>query len=769
MRNLFTGVIFPVLISLIGESQMFAGALSELNPYLLKTVSWKCTTLEQEVPVKIYFSGGETGPDGAEVIVYLKNRAWDRIGRESDLSILNDYIRNNFIVVTVDFGHDERAISPRFDEDLHRIFRAVYGYGIESLLSGLDLVPREYRCFFLPEGYRVATDLVYWEIDKHAAHGTMEYIMKSYNEDIVPKLPGLKPVSSPGDMEDRYGNSFDFTVKMDIVYPSQAKKDVPAVVYSAWQGSRNPNGEPIGYLPHFAGFTTRGYAYVVMGHCFNPSVVHYFHYSKFTLDAWNGLACYTSAMRYINAHASQYGIDAEHIGMFGHSKGQYAVTRLSDPDHENGEEVRRFEGFPEGSPEPQPWQGYPSKLSAGYQSMGMGLFEWEYITPDYVPTLVACGEDERELISRKAHPAFVKRLEELDVNHVNLFMQGLGHHVPYGYDQRMGVDRYQLVHDFFDRYLKVEDKLPPVVLVIYPRNNEDRSPPGTDISIQFAPAIDERSITRDQGIMISRVVDNREIEGTWKASHGSTRFTFKPQEPFADKEKYRIVVTTKVRDKAGTHVAQEQETSFRVVADSPMRTVETPTIDDQEWMVENLDVGFFRNGDPIPEARTDEEWIQAGREGRPAFCYYQNKRENGDTYGRLYNWPAVADPRGLAPEGWRVAGDDDWRRATDFLGGEDAAGTKMKNQTGWELNGNGTNESGFAGLPGGCRDRYGAFMGLGEIGFWWTSSQKDKDLAWYRCIDRSPHYVYRTNYRKENGFSVRCVRETDTVTTKPSS
>ena len=284
-----------------------------------------------------------------------------------------------------------------------------------SLLEDLNLKPKEFRCFFLPEGYRVATDLVYWELDKHAAFGTMEYIMNSYNEDIVPKLPGLKPVTSPKDMVDRYGNPFDFTIKMDIVYPSQAKKKIPAIIFSAWLAPRNPNGEPITYLPHFAGFTTRGYVYIVMGHCFNPCVQHYFHYGKFTLDQWNGFACYSAAMRYINANAGKYSINTDHIGMAGHSKGEYAITRLSDPHHEGGKEISRFEGFPEGSPEPQPWPGYPSNISAGYQSMGMGLFEPEYITPDYAPTIVACGENERDVISKEAHPAFVKRLEELDV------------------------------------------------------------------------------------------------------------------------------------------------------------------------------------------------------------------------------------------------------------------------------------------------------------------------------------------------------------------
>lgn len=568
MRIILKFLIIPALIlSMNVGSQLLAAELSELNPYLRKSMSWKCTTQDKVVPLNIYYFGGDTGPDGSEVIVYLKNSAWDRIGQESDLSILRDYIQKKLIVITVDFGHDILAVSPRFDKDLHEIFKAVYGFRTVSLLKDLDIKPKEFRCFFLPEGYRVATDLVYWELDKHAAFGTMEYIMNSYNEDIVPKLPGLKPVTSPKDMVDRFGNPFDFTIKMDIVYPSQAKKILPAIIFSAWLAPRNPNGEAISYLPHFAGFTTRGYIYIVMGHCFNPCVQHYFHYSKFTLDQWNGFACYSAAMRYINANADKYSINTDHIGMAGHSKGQYAITRLSDPHHEGGKEISRFEGFPEGSPEPQPWPGYPSKISAGYQSMGMGLFEPEFITSDYAPNIVACGENERDVISKEGHPAFVKRLEELDCNYINLFMQGLGHEVPYGYDERMGVDRYQLMHDFFDRYLKVDDKLPPVVLVISPRDNKMDVPPSGQIIVDFAPVIDPASIIKEKGIKILQSKSKLEVEGTWKVSHKGTRYTFIPVKDLKKNEQYSIDITTAVKDMRGIQLEQDKRVNFTVAVE----------------------------------------------------------------------------------------------------------------------------------------------------------------------------------------------------------
>jgi len=97
------------------------------------------------------------------------------------------------------------------------------------------------------------------------------------------------------------------------------------------------------------------------------------------------------------------------------------------------------------------------------------------------------------------------------------------------------------------------------------------------------------------------------------------------------------------------------------------------SIDNQVWMAENLNVGNFRNGDPILQAKTDDEWARAGKEGKAAWCDYENKPENGTKYGKLYNWFAVNDQRGLAPEGWHVPTDAEWRQTTLFLGGEDAA------------------------------------------------------------------------------------------------
>lgn len=186
------------------------------------------------------------------------------------------------------------------------------------------------------------------------------------------------------------------------------------------------------------------------------------------------------------------------------------------------------------------------------------------------------------------------------------------------------------------------------------------------------------------------------------------------------------------------------------------------TIGNQVWMARNLNLDKFRNGDPIPEAKTEEEWDKANKNQKPAWSYYNNNSVNGDPYGKLYNWYAVSDPRGLAPEGWKIPSDEDWSELTDFLGGESVAGEKMKFTNFWtdthKGSGNGTNESGFAGLPGGYRGSNGPFYNIGIDGYWWSSTESTTSDAWKRYLYHYDGLVFRDNANKGYGFSVRCLR-----------
>lgn len=176
-------------------------------------------------------------------------------------------------------------------------------------------------------------------------------------------------------------------------------------------------------------------------------------------------------------------------------------------------------------------------------------------------------------------------------------------------------------------------------------------------------------------------------------------------------------------------------------------------IGDQKWMTENLDVSRFRNGDEIPEAGTPEEWVSFSKEGKPAWIIHKNTGENNKNYGKLYNWHAVNDPRGLAPAGWHIPSDEEWKKFTDYLGGEIRAAFRIRT-TGLNL----TDEIGFGGLPGGCCNVAGTLNSLGSHGFWWTSTEVTGATAWMRQLNYSQCSINSLIQDKNAGLSVRCIK-----------
>ena len=174
----------------------------------------------------------------------------------------------------------------------------------------------------------------------------------------------------------------------------------------------------------------------------------------------------------------------------------------------------------------------------------------------------------------------------------------------------------------------------------------------------------------------------------------------------------------------------------------------------QVWTTVNLNVDHYRNGDTIPQVKDSITWagLTTG-----AWCYYNNDTAYGRIYGKLYNWYAVNDPRGLVPVGWHIPSDTEWTTLSNFLGGDTIAGGKMKATTLWESPNTGaTNSSGFTALPGGFRLNNFNFYSIGkESGFW--SSSDNIAYAWYRSLHFYVSELFRITYDKRMGLSVRCV------------
>ena len=208
----------------------------------------------------------------------------------------------------------------------------------------------------------------------------------------------------------------------------------------------------------------------------------------------------------------------------------------------------------------------------------------------------------------------------------------------------------------------------------------------------------------------------------------------------------------------------------------------TVQIGEQCWFAENLRSENYANGDTIPAGLSDNDW-QITTSGAVAIygegistCY--DNSPDGDAcdeawslneYGLLYNWYAVDDARGLCPSGWHVPTDGEWMTMEMALGisGAEANGTgwrgtdqgsQMKTETGWYNGGNGTNSSGFSGMPGGYSLESGYFVEAGVSGTWWSSSPSDFS-AWYRCLLNTYEGVNRNVHPQRYGCSVRCVQD----------
>ncbi len=194
------------------------------------------------------------------------------------------------------------------------------------------------------------------------------------------------------------------------------------------------------------------------------------------------------------------------------------------------------------------------------------------------------------------------------------------------------------------------------------------------------------------------------------------------------------------------------------------------TICNKTWTKKNLDVDHYLNGDSIPEVRDPIKW---STQTKGAWCYYNNDPAMGAIYGKLYNWYAITDPRGLAPKGWHVINEIEWKLLEACMGmtaseidemglrGIDEGGRlKDSSKTLWQSpNNGGTNESGFSVIPGGRRDANGNFLDISKSVYLWSFPYGNSTGELGRYITYNSSRIGRDHFDKLNGFSVRCIKD----------
>ena len=234
------------------------------------------------------------------------------------------------------------------------------------------------------------------------------------------------------------------------------------------------------------------------------------------------------------------------------------------------------------------------------------------------------------------------------------------------------------------------------------------------------------------------------------------------------------------------------KTSFKSASESASITdidgnvYKTVTIGSQVWMAENLKTTKYSDGTPIPFVNNPPEWNSLTNSSK-AYCWYNDDMNHKELYGALYTWAAAMNGeasnnlipsgvQGVCPKGWHLPSDAEWTILTDYLtyhgyaygSSGIAIGKSMAARSGWiEYDAEGTvgndqvnnNGCGFTALPGGSRLYNGTFNQAGSTGNWWRATEFSETLAYYRYISYCNSRIYKSSNNKQNGFSVRCLRD----------
>lgn len=261
---------------------------------------------------------------------------------------------------------------------------------------------------------------------------------------------------------------------------------------------------------------------------------------------------------------------------------------------------------------------------------------------------------------------------------------------------------------------------------------------------------------------------NNPTSWQWNFGDGNTSALQNPNHTYNEVGTYSVQLTVTSNSGSDTKIMNDYISVIIIgpetVSDVDGNIYQIREIGQQSWLTDNLKVTHYRNGDEIPNITGDTPWsgLSTG-----AYCWYSNDISWKDSYGALYNWFAVVDSRELCPAGWHIPSNSEWITLTNHLLGTNVAGGKMKMtrtepnaHPRWDSPNTGaTNESGFSGLPGGHRDSYGTSSQIGRYGDFWSSTTESPANAYVRTLSYSTGGVGEGSYDKNDGYSVRCVKD----------
>ena len=389
----------PKADNLSYTSELYSDAT--LNGYKQYETMWEDKTyLHSEAKITVYFDR-QNETKQRDIIFYVINWNGERIGTESDISIVTDYIRadasiesgNRAAVIVVDFGGNPNAVANTIEKSLAALRSDLVGnqkltvWKDPSAASKTETTVAVHSgyVYFLPAGYRVERDILYFESDKHGALGTLDRVMKAWNDyiagkkkikyayhtgdascscghaadaeciagapqidkngNVVPHAEQYAPtVSRVEDCRKSDGSPMSYKNRLDIIYPSGAKVETPVYSMAATHSPRTNNVGNTESRSHLVGFTFSGYTTAVFDYVYVPMARddHYYYIAPYGTHGQNAAKSSRAAMRCIRYYAEEFGYSSELIGVAGISKGTPAAAVLSTVDNKYVKEQSNF-------------------------------------------------------------------------------------------------------------------------------------------------------------------------------------------------------------------------------------------------------------------------------------------------------------------------------------------------------------------------------------------------------------------------------------------
>lgn len=285
-----------------------------------------------------------------------------------------------------------------------------------------------------------------------------------------------------------------------------------------------------------------------------------------------------------------------------------------------------------------------------------------------------------------------------------------------------------------------------------------------DFSVPTATfSVDLTEIMEGETVNFTDQSSNNPTSWNWDFGDESNSTETNPSHTYNNAGTYTVELTVANNYGSDTqtktdYITVENGSADGTVTDIDGNVYSTVEIGNQEWMSENLKTTTYNEGSSIDMVPDNIDW-ENNTTG--AYCWFNNNEaQYGETYGALYNWHAV-NTGNLCPNGWHAPADDDWTVLENYIAADGHSGnegTAIKATSGWPSSGNGTDNYGFAALPGDMRFDNGNFSDY-DFGYWWSATEYDSNNAHFIGLYGNYDPIYRSNYSKKSGFSVRCVRD----------